>query len=116
MILSSLTKAYYGASIMPGEVLRELRERLPDLRLWNFYGQTEIAPVATVLFPHEHADRPGSCGRPVLHVSTRVVDDDMRDVAPGEIGEVVPSFAASDDRILEGPRTYPGSVRGRLVP
>lgn len=87
--LSSLTKAYYGASIMPVEVLRELRERLPDLRLWNFYGQTEIAPVATVLFPHEHADRPGSCGRPVLHVSTRVVDDDMRDVVPGEVGEVV---------------------------
>ncbi|MBW8784678.1 MAG: long-chain-fatty-acid--CoA ligase [Novosphingobium sp.] len=87
--LSHLEKGYYGASIMPGEVLREMIERLPRLRLWNLYGQTEIAPVATVLFPHEHAERPSSCGRPALHVSTRVVDEEMRDVTPGVIGEVV---------------------------
>ena len=87
--LSNLAKAYYGASIMPGEVLREIRERIPGLRLWNMYGQTEIAPVACCLFPEEHDARPSSCGRPVLHVSTRVVDDDLNDVAPGEIGEVV---------------------------
>jgi fatty-acyl-CoA synthase len=87
--LSNLTKAYYGASIMPGEVLREIRERIPGIRMWNMYGQTEIAPVACTLFPEEHDARPSSCGRPVLHVSTRVVDDDMVDVGPGEIGEVV---------------------------
>lgn len=87
--LSNLAKAYYGASIMPGEVLREIRERIPGLRLWNMYGQTEIAPVACCLFPEEHDTRPSSCGRPVLHVSTRVVDDDMADVAVGEVGEVV---------------------------
>jgi fatty-acyl-CoA synthase len=87
--LSSLVKGYYGASIMPVEVLRELRERLPALRLWNLYGQTEIAPVATILFPEEHQERLGSAGRPTLHVETRIVDDDMVDVAPGETGEIV---------------------------
>lgn len=87
--LSNLAKAYYGASIMPGEVLREIRERIPGLRLWNMYGQTEIAPVACTLFPEEHDARPSSCGRPVLHVSTRVVDDEMNDVPVGEVGEVV---------------------------
>ena len=86
--LSNLTKGYYGASIMPVEVLRELRDKLPRLRLWNLYGQTEIAPVATILFPEEHADRLGSAGRPTLHVETRIVDDDMAEVAPGEIGEI----------------------------
>ncbi|MBU6267792.1 MAG: long-chain-fatty-acid--CoA ligase [Sphingomonadales bacterium] len=87
--LSSLTHGYFGASIMPGEVLKELMARLPKVRFWNVYGQTEIAPVATALQPHEHFARPNSCGRPVTHVSTRVVDDDMADVAPGEVGEVV---------------------------
>lgn len=87
--LSRLEKGYYGASIMPTEVLREIMQRLPQLRLWNLYGQTEIAPVATVLFPHEHKDRPSSCGRPTLHVTTRVVDDQMNEVTPGEIGEIV---------------------------
>lgn len=87
--LTALVKGYYGASIMPVEVLRELRDRLPRLRLWNLYGQTEIAPVATILFPEEHALRLGSAGRPALHVETRVVDDAMNSVAPGEIGEIV---------------------------
>ncbi len=34
--LSSLRKGYYGASIMPVEVLLELQRRLPQVRLWNF--------------------------------------------------------------------------------
>ena len=87
--LPSLVKGYYGASIMPVEILRELQAWLPDLRLWNLYGQTEIAPLATVLFPEEHAHHLGSAGRPVLNVETRIVDDEMADVSPGEIGEIV---------------------------
>jgi len=87
--LSSLRKGYYGASIMPVAVMRELTERLPQMRLWNFYGQTEIAPLATVLKPGDQLRKPGSAGRPALNVETRVVDDAMRDVAAGEVGEIV---------------------------
>ncbi|MGN6577040.1 MAG: AMP-binding protein, partial [Nocardioides sp.] len=47
--LSSLQKGYYGASPMPVEILAEMQKRLPDVRLWNFYGQTEMAPLATIL-------------------------------------------------------------------
>jgi len=87
--LSSLRKGYYGASIMPVEVLRELKQRLPEVRLWNLYGQTEIAPLATMLGPDDQLRKPGSCGRAVLNVETRVVDDAMNDVMPGAVGEVV---------------------------
>src|ERR1700722_3472312 len=87
--LSSLQKGYYGASIMPVEVLRELAQRLPKVRLWNLYGQTEIAPLATMLGPEDQLRKPGSCGRAVLNVETRVVDDALRDVAPGVVGEIV---------------------------
>jgi fatty-acyl-CoA synthase len=87
--LSSLKKGYYGASIMPVEVLRELAKRLPAVRLWNLYGQTEIAPLATMLGPDEQLSKPGSCGRAVVNVETRVVDEAMHDVAPGEVGEIV---------------------------
>ena len=89
--LSSLAKGYYGASIMPVEVMRELSRRLPKVRLWNLYGQTEIAPLATMLGPDDQLRKPGSCGRAVLNVETRVVDDAMHDV-PGDgrsIGEIV---------------------------
>jgi fatty-acyl-CoA synthase len=87
--LSALRKGYYGASIMPIEVLKEIQTRLPALQLWNLYGQTEIAPVATILKPADQLRKAGSAGRPVLHVETRVVDDDGNDVAVGDIGEVV---------------------------
>ncbi len=47
---------------MPVAVLRELAERLPKVRLWNLYGQTEIAPLATMLGPEDQLRKPGSCG------------------------------------------------------
>jgi fatty-acyl-CoA synthase len=87
--LSSLRKGYYGASIMPVAVMRELSDRLPKMQLWNFYGQTEIAPLATVLKPRDQLRKPGSAGRPALNVETRVVDETMHDVAPGQVGEIV---------------------------
>lgn len=87
--LSSLEKGYYGASIMPVEVLKELAARLPRVRLWNYYGQTEMSPAATVLKPEDQLRKPGSCGRPLLNVETRLVDDNDNDVPVGEIGEIV---------------------------
>jgi fatty-acyl-CoA synthase len=87
--LSSLRKGYYGASAMPVEVLRELSRRLPDVRFWNFYGQTEMSPLATLLHPHEQLDRAGSAGRPSINTETRVVDDDGTTLPAGEVGEIV---------------------------
>jgi len=87
--LKSLVKGYYGASIMPVEVLKELAARLPAVRLWNLYGQTEIAPLATMLGPQDQLRKPGSCGKAVLNVETRVVNDAMDDVVVGEVGEIV---------------------------
>ena len=87
--LTSLACGYYGASIMPVEILREMQQRLPALNLWNCYGQTEITCIATTLQPEDQLRKAGSAGRPVTHVETRVVDDHMRDIPPGDIGEVV---------------------------
>jgi fatty-acyl-CoA synthase len=87
--LTSLRKIYYGASIMPVPVLEELRRRLPAARPYNLYGQSEIAPLATVLRPEEHDARPASAGRPVFNVETRVVDFDMNDVPCRAHGEIV---------------------------
>jgi fatty-acyl-CoA synthase len=87
--LSSLRKGYYGASAMPVEVLRELRQRLPDVRLWNFYGQTEMAPLATILRPDEQVSHAGSAGRPAVNVETTLLDDDGNELGAGAIGEIV---------------------------
>lgn len=87
--LDCLEKCYYGAAIMPREVLRELTDRLPNAKFWNFYGQTEVAPLATALQPEDQLRKLGSAGKPTLHVETKIVDDDGNEVPRGEVGEIV---------------------------
>jgi fatty-acyl-CoA synthase len=87
--LSSLKKCYYGAAIMPVEILKELNQRLPQAQFYNFYGQTEVAPLATVLKPNDQLRKAGSAGKPSLNVETKIVDDDGNEVPRGTIGEIV---------------------------
>ncbi|GAB3392516.1 fatty acyl-CoA synthetase [Amycolatopsis echigonensis] len=87
--ITSLRKGYYGASALPVEVLGEMKRRLPEMRFWNFYGQTEMASLATALGPEDQESRPGSAGRAALNVETRVVDDADRPLPAGEVGEIV---------------------------
>lgn len=86
--LSSLTKGHYGAAIMPREVLQELQRRLPHTRFWNFYGQTEVAPLATVLGPSEQLSKLGSCGKAGLNVETVLLNEANERLGPGQIGEI----------------------------
>ncbi|WP_084268617.1 acyl-CoA synthetase [Oceanobacillus damuensis] len=87
--LSSLKKCYYGAAIMPREIIKELTERLPDAKLWNCYGQTEVAPLVTVLQPEDQLTKLGSAGKPILNVQTKIFDDHGMEVPYGETGEIV---------------------------
>lgn len=87
--LSSLSKAQYGASIMPVTVLQRLRQEYPDIGFYNCFGQSEMAPLCTVLRPEEHQARPASAGRPIATVQLRVVDQETgKEVDTGLPGEV----------------------------
>jgi fatty-acyl-CoA synthase len=87
--LSSLKKLYYGASIMPVEVLRELLERLPGTKIYNYYGQTELAPYHTILKAEDAWDKLGSAGRAGLNMETRLETDTGQIVTePGQAGEI----------------------------
>jgi fatty-acyl-CoA synthase len=87
--LSSIRKAAYGASIMPVEIIKQLDATFPGIRLWNYYGQTEMGPVATILKPEDQLLKPGSAGRAVMNVETKLMDDDGNFVAAGQVGEIV---------------------------
>ncbi len=87
--LSTLKKAAYGASIMPVEIITQLSNTFPGLRLWNYYGQTAMGPVATILKPEDQLLKPGSAGKAVINVETRLMDDDGNFVPVGSVGEIV---------------------------
>jgi fatty-acyl-CoA synthase len=86
--LAGLRKGYYGAAAMPVPVLRELAERLPGLRLWNFYGQTEMSPAASILPPEDQLVYPGSAGQPALNVEMAILDPRDRPMPTGQVGEI----------------------------
>ena len=87
--LSSLKKCYYGASIMPAEVLREIMQRFPGVGIYNYYGQTELAPYHTILKAEDAARKLGSAGLGGLNMETRLEDDRARPIGePGEAGEI----------------------------
>ncbi|SLM28537.1 FadD2 [Desulfamplus magnetovallimortis] len=87
--LSSLVKCYYGASIMPREILRELLEKFPKAGVYNYYGQTELAPYHTILKAEDAMEKIGSAGMGGLHMETRIEDNDGQPITgtdiPGEI-------------------------------
>lgn len=113
--LSSLRKGYYGASIMPVEVLREIGERLPNVRLWNFYGQTEMAPMAVLLRPEDQIRKAGAAGKPALNVETRIVDSDGNELPPGEIGTIYMKQGSDVFEYHNDPEKTKSARRGRFV-
>lgn len=89
--LSSLTFITSGASALPGEVLREWESRVPNCKILQGYGLTETSPTIAVQPPSSVADgsrKIGSVGPVIEGVEVRIVDDDDRPLATGEVGEI----------------------------
>jgi fatty-acyl-CoA synthase len=87
--LTCLKKCYYGASIMPVEVLKEMLDRLPGAKIYNYYGQTELAPYHTILKAEDALTKLGSAGMGGLNMETRLEDANGAAIdavhTPGEI-------------------------------
>ncbi|MEK9829057.1 MAG: AMP-binding protein [Rhodospirillales bacterium] len=71
----------------------DLLERCIDIfecRFTQIYGLTETAgPFAALPFEHHKGDRLLSCGRPMFGGRARVIDENGKELPPGEIGEIV---------------------------
>ena len=100
--LSSLTKVYSGGAPIAPPVV-EAFEREVGAYIHNIYGLTETtSPSHAVPFggraPVDPTSGALSVGVPIFNTVVRVVDDDGKEVAVGEIGEFVTS----------GPQVVPG--------
>ncbi|MEB3062760.1 fatty-acid--CoA ligase FadD5 [[Mycobacterium] zoologicum] len=79
----------WGAAPASDTVLRAMAETFPDALNVAVFGQTEMSPITCVLNGADAIRRLGSVGKVIPTIAARVVDDEMNDVAPGEIGEIV---------------------------
>jgi acyl-CoA synthetase (AMP-forming)/AMP-acid ligase II len=86
--LSSWRKAFYGSMPMPPPVLAAAISEFPQVGFHQLYGSTESG-MLTVLTWADHERHAHSTGREAVLSEVRIVDESGRDVAVGEIGEVL---------------------------
>ncbi|TKB57506.1 acyl-CoA synthetase [Ferrimonas aestuarii] len=91
--ISSLQRIIYGASPMPEGTLRQAMEQMSHVKFIQAYGQTELAPIATIL-PSEFHQLSGpkskirSAGRAGYCVEVEVMDPVGNACPVGQVGEV----------------------------
>ncbi|MDN5767543.1 MAG: long-chain fatty acid--CoA ligase [Humibacillus sp.] len=85
--MSSLRTCVSGGSAMPVEVMKNFEKKF-DCIVLEGYGLSETSPVASFNQPGQER-KPGSIGTEVRGVEMKLVDDDDKDVAQGEVGEIV---------------------------
>ncbi|HMJ13432.1 MAG TPA: AMP-binding protein, partial [Polyangiaceae bacterium] len=92
--ISSLRLIVYGGSSIPEDRLRAALSRLP-CKLAQGYGLTETSPLLCVLpsadhvLDGPHSERIRSCGRPAHNVEVKIFDEQGRECAVAEVGEIV---------------------------
>lgn len=104
--LRYLTNA--GAGIAP-ELLRELRLRLPHVRIFPMYGQTEC--IRVTYLPPEEVDRiPTSVGKGMPNQEMWIEDEEGRRLPPGSTGELV----VRGEHVMRGYWNLPSETAEKL--
>jgi long-chain acyl-CoA synthetase len=85
--VSSLRLAFSGAAPLPVVILERFKART-GVEICEGYGLSETAPTlcSNAAGP---VNKPGAVGPAIPGVEIRLVDDQDRDVAPGEVGEII---------------------------
>src|SRR4051812_44398292 len=88
--MASMRRLTYGASPMPRPVLDRLRKEQPQIELFQGYGMTESAGLASGLLraARLREEQLASAGRPVPGTVVSIQDPVGRELPAGEVGEV----------------------------
>ena len=87
--LSSLRLAVTGAADIPVELIRRIFDELPFSVVITGYGLTESGTAAATAPGDDPETIATTVGRPRPDLELRIVDDERRDVPPGEPGEIL---------------------------
>jgi acyl-coenzyme A synthetase/AMP-(fatty) acid ligase len=88
--LSSIRWVLFAGEVFPEKHLRRIMQQLPDARFSHVYGSTEINVCTYYHLPDStKVSGPLPIGKACSNARPRVVDDDLRPVADGEVGELL---------------------------
>ncbi|MGE0802907.1 MAG: class I adenylate-forming enzyme family protein [Lautropia sp.] len=86
--LSSWRLGVYGSAPMPEPTIRRFAQAFPNLQMCNAYGATETTSPATIMPPGDGVSHSDSVGKVVGCGDVRVMDEQGRELPPGEEGEL----------------------------
>ena len=85
----SLKRIGFGAAPTLAPLIDRLAKRFPGVDYLNAFGMTECVGTTTLYSEKDAYFKMGSVGKPIPNVEVRIVDESMKDVKVGEVGEVV---------------------------
>ena len=103
--LSAFRMKFSTSAPFAAALKRDVLARWPG-GLVEYYGMTEGGGTC-ILLAHEHPDKLHTVGQPAEGHDIRLIDEEGREVAPGEIGEVVGRSPA----MMTGYRNAPEKTR-----
>ncbi len=87
--LTSLRRVIVGGAATPPAVMEKIQNIAPDLTVLTGYGMTETTGFITYTSPEDDLDTVSrTVGKAAPEFQLRIVDDQRRLVAKGEVGEV----------------------------
>jgi len=114
--LSSLRVIQSGAGTLSGALKRRLLERLGEGVLNIYAASTEVGPYANLDGAEVAQHLDGNCvGRPFFGVELKLLDDEGREVAPGEVGEICCRSDSQYDGYFEDEALTASTRRGDFL-
>jgi len=99
--VSSMRIMIYSGAPLPEGLQRRLNQIFGDIII-QVYALTEGGPAIVMPplmeGPWQEVKRAGSCGKEVINVEVKLVNEEGKDCAPGEVGEIL----ARGDNIMKG--------------
>ncbi|TMW49712.1 hypothetical protein DOY81_005201 [Sarcophaga bullata] len=82
--LRSLKIIFLAGSPLPYKLVEKLKKYVPDASILNVYGQTEISGSVALGLAIED----GYVGQLNSNIEVKIIDDDNKNLGPGEVGEI----------------------------
>ena len=103
--IENLRMVIFGGEVMPSKQLNMWRKEYPDTVFGNLYGPTEMTDVVAYYIIDRPLDDKESLpiGKACSHMRLMILDENGKEVAPGEVGELCGSGPSLADGYYHAP-------------
>ena len=98
-----------GGAPLPLDTLERMKRKFRRAVLLEGYGLSECSPVVSVNLPHRQ--KPLSVGPPLPDYEVKIVDEELMELPPGEVGEII----VKGDCVMKGYYNNPYETENTII-